>query len=128
MKTEIKATCKRQNESSCNACWKTEPVTSEGDAGEVDWDPVNGNDEFAKDEIDQDKIEWRSKLKIKSKDFFVKIGKRNGFLDVKLWFGKVFPGWVSCLSGFVNKLRLGRYFVAIVLCLPLNPLYDYFLK
>jgi hypothetical protein len=51
-KTEMKATCKGQNESSCNACRKTEPVTSEGDAGEVDWDPVNGNDEFAKDQID----------------------------------------------------------------------------
>ena len=60
----LKRTCEGENESRCDAGPESEPVPPEGDAGQVDRDSVDGDDELGEHQIDQDKVERRSKLRL----------------------------------------------------------------
>ena len=55
-------TCESVNESSGDAGLETELVSSKRDWGQVDRNPVDGNDELVEDHVDQHDVERRPKL------------------------------------------------------------------
>jgi hypothetical protein len=58
-----KRTCESEDESCGDAGPEPEPVSSEGDASQVDRDSVDRDDELGEHQVDQDQIERRSELK-----------------------------------------------------------------